>query len=79
MKSITYKKNCLKGRLLCAFFGHKFKTVKYVTDHFKEFECRICHVQVTNDVTGHKVSLTKEHREINRDLIRLYQKKNYQL
>lgn len=78
MKSITYKKHSFKGRLLCAIFGHKFKTVKFITDHFKEFECRICHLQVTNEITEEKVSLTQEHREINRTLIRLYKKKDYQ-
>lgn len=78
MKSITYKKHSFKGRLLCAIFGHKFKTVNFITDHFKEFECRVCHIQVTNEITEEKVSLTQEHREINRTLIRLYKKKDYQ-
>lgn len=75
MKSITYKKHSLRGRLMCAILGHKFKTIKYVTDHFKEFECRICHLQVTNDITNEKVSLTQEHRQINKTLIKLYRKK----
>ncbi|HMI06511.1 MAG TPA: hypothetical protein VK528_03115 [Flavobacterium sp.] len=76
MKSITYKETSLRGKLLCSFFGHKFITTKYVTDHFKEFECSVCHLQVTNDITGHKVSLTEEHRQINEALISLYQKRH---
>ena len=79
MKSITYKKNSLKGRFLCAFFGHKFKTIRFITDHFKEFECRVCHLQVTNEITEHKLTLAEEHREINQTLVRQYVKKNYQL
>lgn len=76
MKLTTYKEHSLRGKLLCALFGHKFITTKYVTDHFKEFECSVCHLQVTNDVAGHKVSLTEEHREINNTLIHLYQKRH---
>lgn len=76
MKSVTYKENSLAGKLLCSLFGHKFVTTKYVTDHFKEFECRTCHLQVTNDLSGHKVSLTQEHREINEALVTLYQRRH---
>jgi hypothetical protein len=76
MKSITYKENSIKGRFLCALFGHKFTTTKYVTDHFKEFECSVCYLQVTNDISGQKISLTQEHREINDALVNLYQKRH---
>ena len=76
MKSITYKQNSLAGKVLCSLFGHKFRTTKYITDHFKEFECSVCHLQVTNDTVGHKISLTQEHREINEALINLYQKRH---
>ena len=76
MKSVTYKEYSLTGRLLCSMFGHKFVTTKYVTDHFKEFECKVCHLQVTNDIVGRKISLTQEHREINEALINLYQRKH---
>lgn len=77
MKSVTYKENSLTGRLLCSVFGHKFVTTKYVTEHFKEFECKVCHLQVTNDIVGRKISLTQEHREINEALINLYQRKQH--
>jgi hypothetical protein len=76
MKSVTYKENSLTGKLLCLLFGHKFKTTKNITNHFKEFECATCHLQVTNDAVGHKISLTKEHREINEALVNLYQKRH---
>jgi len=79
MKSIIYKKHSLKGRLRCALFGHKFKTIRYITDHFKEFECRVCHLQVTNEITDKKLTLSEEHREINQSLIQEYRKKDYQL
>jgi len=75
MKSIIYKQHTLRGRLLCSVFGHRFRMTRLVTNHFKEFECTCCHMQVTNDAHGHKVSLTEEHREINRALLELYHKR----
>ena len=63
----------------CALFGHKFKTIRFITDHFKEFECRVCHLQVTNEIVDHKLTLAEEHRQINQTLVRQYIKKNYQL
>ncbi len=79
MKSITYKEHSFKGRILCALFGHKFRTTKIVTGYFREFECSVCHLQVTNDVTGRRVSLTQEHREINEALISLHQRRQSHL
>jgi len=78
MKSITYKENSFVGRLLCSMFGHKFKTTKIVTGHFREFECTVCHLQVTNDITGEKVSLTQELKEINNALMDLYNRRQSQ-
>ncbi|HEX9979288.1 MAG TPA: hypothetical protein VGB50_01840 [Flavobacterium sp.] len=75
MKSIIYKENSFKGKLLCAFFGHKFTTTKVITDYFREFECSVCHLEVTNDISGKKISLTQEHKEINEALVDLYKKR----
>lgn len=76
MKSIIYKDNSFKGRLLCSLFGHKFRTTKLVTEHFREFECTVCHLQVTNDTSGEKISLTQEHKEINEELINRHQRRH---
>ncbi|RZJ26583.1 MAG: hypothetical protein EOO48_12800 [Flavobacterium sp.] len=76
MKSVTYNGYSFTGKIVCSLFGHKFITTKNVTDHFKEFECKCCHLQVTNDTSGHKISLTQEHREINEALINLYQRRH---
>lgn len=79
MKSITYRDSTIVGRLLCSVFGHKFITTRVVTDHFKEFECRVCHLQVTNDLNGDKICLTREHREINEALLNLHRKRHLHL
>lgn len=76
MKSITYKENSFTGRLRCVLMGHKFVTTRIVTDHFKEFECCVCHLQATNDLSGSKVSLTQELRDISETLLALHQKRH---
>lgn len=76
MKTLNFHENLFGGKVLCSLFGHKFKTTKHVTQHFKEYECSICRVQRTNDTAGHMISLTKEHREINEVLINLYRKRH---
>ena len=78
MKSITYRETSFRGRLICSLFGHRFHTTKFVTDHFREFECSVCYLQQTNDASGRKVSLTHEHREINDVLLNLYQRRHFQ-
>lgn len=78
MKSITYGESSLRGRLLCALFGHKFITTRTITDHFKEFECTCCKMQVTNDLDGARVSLTEEHRHIHDALISLNKRRHHQ-
>ena len=76
MKSITYSKNSLRGRFLCSLFGHKFSTTRFITNHFKEFECSVCHLQVTNDIDGSQISLTQEHRDINDALVSRYTRRH---
>lgn len=76
MKSITYSENIFGGKVLCSIFGHKFRTTKHITQHFREFECSVCHLEKTNDTAGHLISLTKQHKEINETLINLYQRRH---
>jgi hypothetical protein len=46
-----------------------------VTDHFKEFKCTICKVELTNDINGRKTFPTPELKEINEALIVFHNKK----
>jgi hypothetical protein len=66
-------------KILCSFFGHKIITTRNVTNHFKEFKCSVCGLELTNDLKGHKTFLTPELKEINEILIRLYQKRNFSI
>lgn len=64
------------GKLWCSLFGHRFVTTRNVTNHFKEYQCVHCHLELTNDEKGRKVFLTPEHKDINETLIHFYQRKH---
>lgn len=64
------------GKILCSFFGHKIITTRNVTNHFKEYKCSICGLELTNDLKGHKIFLTPQHKDINESLLRLFKNKH---
>ena len=64
MKDISLQK-----RIKCALFGHKIVTTRKITDHFKEFKCTVCHLELTNDAKGKRTFLTPELKEINETLL----------
>ena len=71
----TAKSNCLS--VICAIMGHNYIVTKKINDHFKEYECSRCKVQVTNDSLGKKISLTDELKEINETLFYLYLRREF--
>lgn len=72
----TTTHSLLLEKAICQFFGHKFKTTRKVTDHFKEFECKVCGLCATNDVKGNKIFLSDELKDINKALNQLYQRRH---
>jgi hypothetical protein len=66
-----------RGRMWCSLFGHQFVTTRNVTNHFKEYQCSGCGLELTNDEMGRKISLTPEHRAINETLVLFYQKRHH--
>lgn len=64
-------------KILCSLFGHHFLEVKKVNNHFKEFECSHCKMQVTNDNKGKKIILTSELKDINKTLSYLHLKRQF--
>ncbi|KQS47480.1 MULTISPECIES: hypothetical protein [Flavobacterium] len=71
--------NVLFEKAFCRFFGHKFKTTRKITDHFKEFECKVCHRCATNDILGNKIHLSEEMKDINKALNQLYERRQIAL
>lgn len=66
-------------KIFCSFFGHKIVTTRNVTNHFKEYQCSCCGLELTTDLKGHKTFLTPELKEINETLILLHQKRQFSI
>jgi hypothetical protein len=64
-------------KLWCCFFGHRFVTTRNITNHFKEYKCCTCKLELTNDEKGRKIFLTPELKDINQTLEHFYQKKHH--
>jgi hypothetical protein len=75
MNTITLKEINFSSKILCSVLGHKIITTRNVTNHFREYKCSLCGLELTNDLQGHKISLTPELKDINEILNRLYKKK----
>lgn len=59
-------------QLYCSLFGHDFTVTKQVTYHVKEYKCRHCRTEVTNNGKGGFTHLTPKFREINSVLERIH-------
>ena len=75
MNTIEIKEKLLSKKILCSLFGHKIITTRNVTNHFKEFKCTVCQLELTNDEKGRKTFLTPQLKEINETLIGFYNKR----
>ncbi len=64
-------------KVRCSFFGHRFITSRNITNHFKEYKCSVCHLEMTNDVNGMWTFLTPELRDVNETLNQFFQKKHH--
>lgn len=59
-------------KLMCLLFGHKLTLKRKITNHFEEYECTCCHLELTNDDKGQKTFLTSKLREVNETLFHLH-------
>ncbi|SEG11236.1 hypothetical protein SAMN04488130_10647 [Flavobacterium urumqiense] len=75
MKMIDFKEKFITKKVLCSLVGHKFIVTRNITNHFKEFKCTVCQIELTNDDNGHKTFLTPELKEINETLRGFHNKK----
>ena len=78
MSAAEIKENLLSKKLYCFLFGHKIITTRNITHHFKEYQCTVCAVELTNDEKGNKTFLTPELKEINDTLKNFRIKKKMQ-
>lgn len=77
MEPIKIRERNLSSKILCSFFGHKIVTTRNVTNHFREYKCSVCGLELTNDLKGHKTYLTPELKDINETLNSLYKKRHF--
>ncbi|WP_130735151.1 hypothetical protein [Flavobacterium sp. J27] len=49
----------------CKVFGHKLVTTKNVTEYIKEYQCKCCGLELTNNYKGVKSILTPELKDVN--------------
>jgi transposase-like protein len=63
-------------KLMCLLFGHKLTVKRNITDHIKEYECKTCHLELTNDYHGEKTYLTSKLRDVNETLFNLHVKRH---
>lgn len=77
MINSKFKNVFIARKLWCSFFGHRFVTTKNVTNHFKEYKCCKCNLELTNDEKGRKIFLTPELKDINKTLELFYQKRHH--
>lgn len=61
----------------CSLLGHRFVETKKVNNHFSEFQCSTCKIEVTNDSRGKKTTLTSRLKDINETLFYLNLKKQF--
>lgn len=66
----------LETKLYCSCFGHKLISVKKITAHFEEFECRNCGKQFTRDSLGKIVAMTPLLKDINETIFHLHLKRH---
>jgi len=64
-------------KIRCALFGHKIITTRNVTNHFREYKCSVCQLELTNDEKGHRIFMTPELKDINETLVNFYQKRHH--
>lgn len=72
---IDFKEKFITKKVLCSLMGHKFIVTRNITNHFKEFKCTVCQIELTNDDNGRKTFLTPELKEINETLRGFHNKK----
>ena len=77
MKTNYSTDGMVKKNYRCTLLGHRFLETKKVNNHFSEFECKTCKMQVTNDTRGKKITLTSKLKDINETLFYLNLKKQF--
>jgi hypothetical protein len=77
MATVKNKPALFGRKMWCSLFGHKIVTTRTITNHFKEYECSHCRLEMTNDEKGRRIFMTPELKDINETLVLFYQKRHH--
>ncbi len=77
MNTLSLTDKMLTRKILCSVFGHKIITTRNITPNFREFECTVCHLELTNDANGKTTSLTPHLREVNETLYNFHNRRHH--
>lgn len=75
MSFLEFLSKFVSKKVVCSVFGHQIVTIRNVTNHFKEYECTCCKIELTNDLEDRKTFLTPELKEINEILLDHYNRR----
>lgn len=76
MRFLKFPQKIISKKVICSIFGHKIVTIRKVTNHFKEYKCTCCEIELTNDLHGKKTFLTPELKETNEILLDHYTRRS---
>lgn len=76
MNTLPQNEKITIQKLMCSFFGHKLVIKRAITNNFYEFECTVCHEELTHDEKGCKTSLTPHLREVNETLFHFHNRRS---
>ena len=79
MNKMSIKEKWFSKKVFCHLFGHKLVTTRKVTNHFSEYKCVHCQLELTNDIKGSKTFLTPELKEVNETLLQFYKRRHQHL
>jgi len=60
--------NASASKIICSLLGHRFKILKIITVHTKEYKCDRCGKEVTTNTLGNIVPLTDKLKTIHQGL-----------
>ncbi|WP_159777584.1 hypothetical protein [Flavobacterium sp. 9AF] len=70
------KSNLIIKNLRCKVFGHKLITTKDITPYIKEYKCKCCGLELTNNYRGVKSILTPELKDVNITVMDFYHRRH---
>ncbi len=64
------------GKIICSFFGHRFRVSNIITDHIREYKCDCCGEELTDTANGVVAKLTPRFRETNAFLAKIHERRS---